>query len=104
MADCLLGDYYPLTPYSLSEDAWIAWQFDRPEQGDWAVQVFRRAESIYESARLKLHGLDPAARYEVTDLDVGKPRTMMGKELQERGLAVEISQQPGSALIKYRKL
>jgi alpha-galactosidase len=104
VADCLLGDYYPLTPYSLSEDAWIAWQFDRPEQGDGAVQVFRRAKSIYESARLKLHGLDPAARYEVTDLDVGKPRTMMGKELQERGLAVEISQQPGSALIKYRKL
>lgn len=27
--DMLFGDYYPLTPYSLSEDAWIAWQFDR---------------------------------------------------------------------------
>jgi len=40
----------------------------------------------------------------VTDLDVGKPRTATGKELRQQGLAVEIGQQPGSALIKYRKL
>ncbi len=104
VADCLLGDYYPLTPYSLADDCWMAWQFDRPEQGDGVVQVFRRMESVYESARLRLRGLDPAARYEVVDLDVGKSKTLSGKELLDRGLAVEIGQQPGSALIKYRRL
>jgi len=68
------------------------------------VQVFRRMDSMYESARLKLHGLDAAVLYEVTDLDVGKPKTLSGQELLNRGLPVEIGQQPGSALIKYRKL
>ena len=34
------GDYYPLTPYSLYNDVWIAWQFDRPEEGEGVVQVF----------------------------------------------------------------
>jgi len=32
-ATVFLGDYYPLTPYSLSEHDWIAWQFDRPSPG-----------------------------------------------------------------------
>ena len=27
------GDYYPLTAHSLDQDAWIAWQFHRPEAG-----------------------------------------------------------------------
>ena len=33
LAPCYLGDYYPLTSYSLADDTWIAWQFDRPEEG-----------------------------------------------------------------------
>ena len=52
------GDYYPLTPYSLDPKVWIAWQFDCPEQGEGMVQAFRRAESVYESARFTLRGLD----------------------------------------------
>ena len=104
MADCLLGDYYPLTPYSLTDDCWMAWQFDRPEQGDGVVQVFRRTESIYESARLRLRGLDPAARYGITNLDEGKEKTFRGEELLKQGLPIQIGEQPGSALIKYRKL
>ena len=63
----------------------MAWQFDRPEQGDGVVQVFRRMDSIYESAQFKLHGLDPAAQYEITDLDVGKPRNAIGAGTSEPG-------------------
>ncbi len=37
--------------------------------GQGVVQAFRRTNSIYESARLKLRGLDAQARYAVTDLD-----------------------------------
>ena len=59
---CMLGDYYPLTPYSLAEDRWIAWQFDCPEKGEGAIQAFRRPESVYESIRVKLRGLDPTRR------------------------------------------
>ena len=32
MAGYMMGDYYPLTPYSLGGDRWIAWQFNCPEE------------------------------------------------------------------------
>ena len=45
ISQCLLGDFYPLTPYTLAEDAWIAWQFHRADTGEGVVQVFRRPKS-----------------------------------------------------------
>ena len=33
------GDYYPLTGYDLGHKVWMAWQFDRPENGDGVVQA-----------------------------------------------------------------
>lgn len=68
VAPCFLGDRYPLTPYSASEEAWMAWQLDLPESGEGAVQAFRRSASVYESARFPLRGLDPEARYRVIEL------------------------------------
>jgi len=59
----LFGDYYPLTPYSLTDDAWIAWQFDRPEEAAGCVQAFRRANALNQSITLRLQGLDPAKTY-----------------------------------------
>jgi alpha-galactosidase len=96
------GDYYPLTPYSLENDVWMAWQFDRPETGEGLVQVFRRGDSPYEAARFKLHGLDARASYEVTDLDQEKPQRMSGQELLEQGLPIALTDRPGSAVISYR--
>ena len=98
-----LGDYYPLTPYSLASDVWMAWQFDSPELGEGVVQAFRRAESPYEAARFKLGGLDPDARYTVTDLDTRSTTEATGRQLVERGLPVTIQERPGSALITYRR-
>jgi alpha-galactosidase len=43
------GDFYPLTPWTRDNSVWIAWQFDRPEQGEGIVQVFRRDQSFYEN-------------------------------------------------------
>jgi alpha-galactosidase len=97
------GDYYPLTPYSLDNTAWIAWQFDRPDLGEGMVQAFRRADSFYESARLKLRGLDPDARYALTRFDVEGATEMTGRELMEKGLAISIKDQPGAAIITYKR-
>ena len=99
----LLGDYYPLTPYSLDEGAWMAWQFDRPEVGAGLVQAFRRGESIYEAARLRLRGLEPEASYVVCDLDAGKTTRMDGRELMARGLPVVMQDRPGSLLVTYTR-
>jgi alpha-galactosidase len=99
------GDFYPLTPPGVSPDAWIGWQFHRPEAGRGVVQAFRRDQSVYESARLKLRSLEAAARYRFTDLDhPAESREFSGAELMQIGLAVAIVAQPGAAVITYEKI
>lgn len=104
IAPYYLGDYYPLTPYSLASDVWMAWQFDRPDLGEGMVQAFRRADSVYESARFRLRGLDPDARYRVTNLDRRGTTTVTGWELMEKGLSVAIADRPGAAVIVYKRV
>jgi alpha-galactosidase len=99
----VLGDFYPLADYSLANDVWMAWQFDRPEIGRGAVQVFRRAESKQDRTSLVLHGLDPAAWYEVLNLD-GSKITAEGKALMTQGLAVELRGAPDSAIFTYQRI
>ncbi len=97
------GDFYPITPYSLDRTVWIGWQFDRPEVGEGMVQVFRRESSIYRSADLLLRGLDRNARYTITDLDnPDKPREMTGADLLDKGIPIEFSARPASALFTYK--
>ncbi len=98
------GDYYPLTPYSTASNAWMAWQFDKPEIGEGMVQVFRRQDSFYLGCQFKLSGLDPAARYEVKDLDTPGKAVMTGEELMQKGLKVLIENQPGAVIIVYKKV
>jgi alpha-galactosidase len=104
-ADNYLGDYHPLTPYTTANDAWMAWQFDRPEQGRGVVQAFRRAESSYEAARFKLHGLEPNARYQVTTLgSVNTSTELGGGELTQNGLRVEAPAAPMAVVMVYERL
>lgn len=104
-ADNYLGDYYPLTPYTTSSDAWLGWQFDQPEPGRGVVQAFRRANSVYESARFKLRGLEAGARYLVRDLDTpdAKPQ-FTGRELMETGLVLTLAEQPSARIVTYQKV
>ncbi|MGO8734056.1 MAG: alpha-galactosidase [Terriglobia bacterium] len=103
IAEYYYGDYYPLVDYSTKTDTWVAWQFDRPEQSDGLVQVFRRPDSPFEVARFKLHGLDPSAQYEVANLDIPGTKQMTGQELMDKGLLVEIGDRPGSAVLRYER-
>jgi len=82
----------------------MAWQFDRPETGEGAIQVFRRAESPYEALRLKLRGLDPQARYRVRDLDKAGAKVLSGAELMDPGLRMDITAEPGSAVLVYERV
>jgi alpha-galactosidase len=105
VAPCLLGDFHPLTPGGLDPRVWIAWQFNRPEQGDGVVQAFRRDASDYETARFPLRDLDPNAHYRVTDLDHDdQPQLHRGRELIDRGLRVTLPTRPTSALLIYERL
>jgi alpha-galactosidase len=104
VAPFMLGDYYPLTPYSLSPVDWIAWQFDRPDLGAGMVQAFRRDQSDTPSRVFHLNGLISSATYEVTDVDSGEPGTLTGKELMEHGLTVALNSKPAAAVITYNRI
>ncbi len=97
------GDYYPLTRWSAEPDAWMAWQFDRPEAGQGVVQAFRRPQSPYESALFKLRGLESDATYTVSNFDAVGTFQISGNELLQKGLRVIIPQKPGAVIMTYSR-
>jgi alpha-galactosidase len=104
VAPLMLADYYPLTPYSRDLDRWIAWQFNRPEQGDGVLQAFRRERCAESAMTLRLSGLEPDALYRITDLDRADPWEARGRDLMEKGLRVEIGDRPGAAIVLYGRV
>jgi alpha-galactosidase len=97
------GDYYPLTSYSLEERVWMAWQFDRPDLGAGLVQVFRRPACPEETLRVKLQGLQAAARYTVSGREGLRPSDTDGKSLMENGLLLSVKDRPGALTITYKR-
>jgi len=99
----LYGDYYPLTAYSTGDDAWAAFQWDRPEERDGIVLAFRRPLAQQAAIEVKLGGLDAGADYEVSFEDYGVTVVRSGKELAA-GLTLKIPEAPASLLVKYRRV
>ncbi len=100
-----LGDFYPLTPYSLAEDVWLAWQFHRDDMKAGLVQVFRRKNSIYEAARLKLSGLEDDKVYTLHRLDQNaESLRMTGTELRMKGLPVVSMKAPEAVIWVYAEV
>lgn len=97
------GDYYPLTPYNLAANSWMAWQFDRPETGQGVVQAFRRSYSATASLVVKLSGLDPNATYTLTNIDGGSPLTRTGQSLMQTGLTIIPGYAPAAVVVFYER-
>jgi alpha-galactosidase len=97
------GDFYPLTKYSQSDDAWMAYQLDRPDLGGGLVVVLKRPRSPYQTARFPLHGLDEVANYHISSLANDQQDFRDGKELMQQGLEVHLHEQPDSALLVYQR-
>ncbi len=104
LAPFMLGDYHPLTSYTIQNTDWIAWEFDRARLGGGVIQAFRREKNDASKRVSRLRAPIPSATYEVTDLDSGTPRKMTGKVLMTDGLSVSITSQPRSAVIFFRKI
>jgi alpha-galactosidase len=98
------ADYYPLSCYSQAPDAWMAWQFHRPEDDSGLVQAFRREQSPSGAATYPLRGLEAGALYELTDLDSGETRQLAGEALMTAGLRLEAAQRPAALLVVYTKV
>jgi alpha-galactosidase len=100
-----LGDYYPLTAINFDENAWCAWQFDRPDLKAGYTIFFRRPKSSEAAFDAALRGVDSNADYEVTfaeTYDVKEKRVITGAELGK--LRVEIGSAPGVMLVRYRRV
>jgi hypothetical protein len=104
IAPDFLGDYYPLTDFSLStENVWIAWQFDSPSSGQGFIQAFRRAgDQSPESITLKLRGLDNKKIYRLINVDEPQAEVKYsGDELIRKGITVKLKKSPAAALLRY---
>jgi alpha-galactosidase len=98
------GDFYPLMDYSEQEDAWMAYQLDLDAGAEGLVVVLKRPASPITTALFPLHALDPAAGYEVVDLDSKKRWTKSGLSLTNTGLEVTLSSRPESLLLQYTRV
>ena len=102
VCDCYYGDFYPLTEYSLKDDAWMAWQFHRADRDDGLIQVFRRAESPFDTATFRLRGLDPDGTYLFHDYDGPADAVHRGADLSD-GWRIEMPERPSARTIRYRR-
>lgn len=96
-----LGDYYPLFDINVNETCWFGYQFDRPDLGEGMVLIFRREESPYPIAEIKLKALNPDAKYELNFVDIGKRKIGTGRKFSQ--LKITIPSAPGSMLITYKR-
>lgn len=98
------GDFYPLLEYSLNDDVWSLWQYDRPDLGEGLILAFRRHLSPFVGLDAKLQALDRDAVYEIRSFDGDEIRRASGSELLEYGLPISIKEMPGSAVFVYRRV
>ena len=99
----IVGDWYPLLPYSRLATDWMAMQWHRPDLGAGIVLVFRRAESPYPIAELALRGLETGATYELASERTGVATRATGDVLL-RAFTVEMPERRSSDMIIYRRL
>ncbi len=100
-----LGDFYPLTEINTDETAWAGWQLDRQDLNSGFVTMFRRSRSTESQKQVTLHGIDPAANYEVRmaeSFDPGPKQTLTGAQLGH--LTVSLASPQSSVLIRYKKI
>ena len=101
--DLLYSDFYPLTEFSLEDDVWMAFQFDRSAAGSGVVLVFRRPDAQAATMRFILHGLDAGGHYRIENFDLSGTELLSGKSLMQQGLEFSLLDAPTSAIVHYER-
>ncbi|MBO5322478.1 MAG: alpha-galactosidase [Oscillospiraceae bacterium] len=96
-------DHYPLTPYDVSDQAWIAWQRCDYEGNAGLIMAFRRANATESCRTFALRGLNPQKQYLLTDIDSGELGIFSGEALA-KGFTVEIPQPRNARIILFQVL
>jgi alpha-galactosidase len=99
------GDYYPLTgTENITQDnIWLAYQLNRPSNGDGIIIAFRRKDCSEESVTVKLNGVNTNDKYMLFNEDTQVNETLSGKDLK-KGYTLKSVDKPGSLLIRYKKV
>ena len=95
-------DYYPLAVPSLDAGSWTAWQYDRPEQSDGIIMLFRRTKSTFSTANFALGGMQSGQIYQFEDTDTGEFFKISSDTLIKDGFMVDISKKRSSKLYFYK--
>jgi alpha-galactosidase len=99
------GDFHLLLPLTVYAHDWCAWQFHRPDLDTGVAVAFRRHASPFPAMEVGLKEIDAQANYEVSlspGYEQAPSQVMKGEELAH--LTISICEQPGSVLLRYRKL
>ena len=100
------GDFIPLTPASVADDQWAAYQFHRPDRNAGVVYAFRRGASPYLALSVDLRSIDPSGNYAVEFIDEARQRIerkIPGRELAN-GFELRLPQKRTSLVVRYRLL
>jgi alpha-galactosidase len=97
----LSHDFYPLTDFSLKDDAWMVIQYDWPEKEEGCVVCFRRERSPFAEGEFCLKGIDPQANYRLTNIDSNTESIVKGDQLGK--LLIKLNPLE-STVLKYSKL
>ena len=103
----LSGDFYPLTPTPL-DGTWIGYQYHRTDLGSGFALVFKRFDSpreinsVSDTFKLQLRGLDPQSRYQARFESSHTDKTLAGEALT-KGIELTLGKAPAAELIIYNR-
>ena len=100
------GDFYPLTPYSKSENDWCVWQFHDEEKEEGVLNAVRHlGKTAPETLTVFLKRVDEKALYCI-DCPEGRgtDKTFIhsGKTLQKEGLTLTLSAGSGTYVFYHK--
>ena len=99
----LYGDYYPQTAFHRGPDQWVAWQFDRPEEGRGFLQAIRLPAASETALTIHPKGIDPNATYLFENGETAETRTIGGRELVEAGFTMALPPRSGAIWFYQRR-
>ncbi|MBE6612480.1 MAG: hypothetical protein E7632_08305 [Ruminococcaceae bacterium] len=96
-------DHYPLTPYTLSDEEWLAFERCGYEGEKGLIMAFRRKDCETDKMTFALSGLCPEASYRLWDIDDGELGVFTGASLSA-GYELCIPEKRQAKVVLFEKL
>lgn len=96
-----LGNFWALTPVTLSDEDWCAWQLHLPETGEGIIFAFRRAHAP-EVLELRPREIEEHANYEVHDQETHETMFVSGADFAH--VRARVKEAPGVAIMTYQRV